>query len=102
MPSDRCSGSHWTGAALTIAGGYIWEDVYDVAFPRNLTVVGGGDPVCLTPSPLVHEINVAHSRASAASADIHKVGDTHQLVTTMALQQTKYWKPKLFLQMEPL
>lgn len=45
VPSDGCTKSGWTGAAFTIGGGYIWQDVYNEAFPRNLTVVGGGDPV---------------------------------------------------------
>lgn len=44
-PSDQCTGSDWTGSAMTIGGGYVWEDVYDVAFKHNVTVVGGGDPV---------------------------------------------------------
>ncbi|KAJ5690206.1 FAD-binding type 2 [Penicillium macrosclerotiorum] len=43
-PSNKCTKSEWTGSALTIGGGYVWEDVYDVVFPRKLTVVGGGDP----------------------------------------------------------
>jgi hypothetical protein len=30
---------------VTIGGGYIWKDVYKLAFERNLIVVGGGDPV---------------------------------------------------------
>lgn len=46
QPSDRCGEAQWNGTAITIAGGYVWEDVYKLAFPRNLTVVGGGDPVC--------------------------------------------------------
>ncbi|KAF9887201.1 hypothetical protein FE257_010455 [Aspergillus nanangensis] len=43
-PSDQCTKSDWTGAAITISGGYVWRDVYNLAFPKNLTVVGGGDP----------------------------------------------------------
>ncbi|KAK1142479.1 hypothetical protein N8T08_007841 [Aspergillus melleus] len=42
--SQECIKSKWNGTAITIAGGYIWDDVYKLAFPRNLTVVGGGDP----------------------------------------------------------
>ncbi|KAE8355145.1 hypothetical protein BDV28DRAFT_58219 [Aspergillus coremiiformis] len=44
VPSDQCTHTNWTGSAFTIAGGYVWEDVYREAFQRNLTVVGGGDP----------------------------------------------------------
>jgi hypothetical protein len=44
-PSDTCASNEWTGSAMVIAGGYVWKDVYDVAFKRNITVVGGGDPV---------------------------------------------------------
>ncbi|KAJ5780821.1 FAD-binding type 2 [Penicillium paradoxum] len=43
-PSDQCASCDWTGSAITIGGGYVWEDVYEVAFKRNFTVVGGGDP----------------------------------------------------------
>ncbi|KGO58251.1 FAD linked oxidase, N-terminal [Penicillium expansum] len=43
-PSDRCANSKWDGSAMVIAGGYVWQDVYKVAFERNLTIVGGGDP----------------------------------------------------------
>jgi hypothetical protein len=43
--SDGCVLSNWTGQAFTIGGGYVWWDVYAEAFPRNLVVVGGGDPV---------------------------------------------------------
>lgn len=46
-PSDKCSESDWTGAAVTIGGGYVWADVYDIVFKRGITVVGGGDPVRL-------------------------------------------------------
>ncbi|KAJ5463258.1 FAD-bindingtype 2 [Penicillium sp. IBT 31633x] len=41
-PSDKCG--DWTGSALTIGGGYVWEEAYEVAFKNNVTVVGGGDP----------------------------------------------------------
>ncbi|KAJ5825885.1 hypothetical protein N7474_003023 [Penicillium riverlandense] len=44
VPSEKCAQNDWTGAAVTIGGGYVWEDVYEVVFPRNITVVGGGDP----------------------------------------------------------
>ncbi|KAL5360470.1 FAD-binding domain-containing protein [Aspergillus floccosus] len=43
-PSDQCTKSIWKGAAITISGGYVWSDVYKLAFPKNLIVVGGGDP----------------------------------------------------------
>ncbi|KAH3463986.1 hypothetical protein KXX05_000863 [Aspergillus fumigatus] len=42
--SDGCGKSHWVGAAFTVAGGYVWQDVYAEVFKRNLTIVGGGDP----------------------------------------------------------
>ncbi|KAL4999899.1 hypothetical protein BDV10DRAFT_193191 [Aspergillus recurvatus] len=41
---SRCAKSHWKGAAFTVAGGYVWDDVYEEAFARDLVVVGGGDP----------------------------------------------------------
>ncbi|KAI3076275.1 CAZyme family AA7 [Penicillium roqueforti] len=43
-PSNGCRRSNWAGSAIIIGGGYVWRDVYKVAFQRNLTVVGGGDP----------------------------------------------------------
>ena len=42
--SDKCTKSSWTGSAFTIAGGYVWEDVYAQATAKNVIVVGGGDP----------------------------------------------------------
>jgi hypothetical protein len=44
--STSCTRNTWTGAAFTIAGGYVWGEVYAEAAARNLIVVGGGDPVC--------------------------------------------------------
>lgn len=44
MASDKCTKSSWTGSAFTIAGGYVWSDVYTQATARNVIVVGGGDP----------------------------------------------------------
>ena len=41
----NCSKSMWQGSAITIGGGYTWEDVYPEAFSRNLIIVGGGTPV---------------------------------------------------------
>ncbi|CEL05041.1 Putative Isoamyl alcohol oxidase (AFU_orthologue; AFUA_3G07410) [Aspergillus calidoustus] len=43
-PSKACSKCDWTGAAFTVAGGYVWDEVYQEAFARDLIVVGGGDP----------------------------------------------------------
>ncbi|KAJ5619807.1 hypothetical protein N7510_003791 [Penicillium lagena] len=38
-----CAASNWAGNAFTVRGGYIWSDLYEEAFKRNLTVVGGAD-----------------------------------------------------------
>ncbi|KAL4897557.1 hypothetical protein BDV59DRAFT_208387 [Aspergillus ambiguus] len=42
-PSDGCQSHSWNGSALTIGGGYVWEDAYEEVFKRNMTIVGGGD-----------------------------------------------------------
>ncbi|GES57662.1 isoamyl alcohol oxidase [Aspergillus terreus] len=42
-PSDGCKSTTWNGSALTIGGGYVWEDAYQEVFRRNMTIVGGGD-----------------------------------------------------------
>ncbi len=34
----------WTGAAITIGGGYTFDDVYQVAKANDVVVVGGGTP----------------------------------------------------------
>lgn len=47
QPSDGCANTKWSGAAFTVAGGYVWGEVYAEVFKRNMTIVGGGDPVCL-------------------------------------------------------
>ncbi|KAL4880356.1 hypothetical protein BJY04DRAFT_208169 [Aspergillus karnatakaensis] len=43
-PSELCARGNWTGAAFVVAGGYVWDDVHQEAFARDLIVVGGGDP----------------------------------------------------------
>ncbi|PPR02522.1 hypothetical protein CVT26_012006 [Gymnopilus dilepis] len=42
--TDGCSQSNWTGASITIGGGYVWSDVYEVAQQNNVIVVGAGTP----------------------------------------------------------
>ncbi|KAL2832787.1 hypothetical protein BJY01DRAFT_260036 [Aspergillus pseudoustus] len=42
--SEGSCPSNWTGSAITIAGGYIWQDAYDFATKHGHVVVGGGDP----------------------------------------------------------
>ncbi|KAL4803340.1 hypothetical protein BDV18DRAFT_166365 [Aspergillus unguis] len=42
--ADYTGCSSWKGAAFTVGGGYVWDDVYEEAFSRDLIVVGGGDP----------------------------------------------------------
>ncbi|KAL3470342.1 hypothetical protein BJX99DRAFT_267531 [Aspergillus californicus] len=42
--SPTCPECGWSDAAFTIAGGYVWDEVYQEAFARDLIVVGGGDP----------------------------------------------------------
>ncbi|KAL4916778.1 hypothetical protein BDW62DRAFT_202440 [Aspergillus aurantiobrunneus] len=44
MPSTPCSKCDWKGDAFTVVGGYVWDEVYEEAFARDLIVVGGGDP----------------------------------------------------------
>lgn len=44
-PSIPCARCDWHGPAVTVAGGCVWDDVYEEAFARGLIVVGGGDPV---------------------------------------------------------
>lgn len=45
--AGQCDKTNWNGSAITIAGGYVWGEVYDEVFKRNLTVVGGADMVHL-------------------------------------------------------
>lgn len=87
MPSDQCKHTNWTGAAFTIAGGYVWSDVYQEAFKRNLTIVGGGDPVSQK-VPIDILQNTAYltipNRRWVASVDTSKVAATHpQAATTV-------------------
>ena len=39
-----CSAMKWNGSAITVGGGYIWDDVYPLAQANNVVVVGGGTP----------------------------------------------------------
>ncbi|KAF2803188.1 FAD-binding domain-containing protein [Mytilinidion resinicola] len=42
--SEGSCPSNWTGSAITIGGGYVWKDAYDLASKHRHVVVGGGDP----------------------------------------------------------
>ncbi|BCS28394.1 uncharacterized protein APUU_61442A [Aspergillus puulaauensis] len=42
--SEGSCPSNWTGSAITIGGGYVWSDAYDLASKHGHVVVGGGDP----------------------------------------------------------
>ena len=44
--SNKCTKSNWQGGSITIAGGYVWSDAYEVSNQENVVIVGGGDPVC--------------------------------------------------------
>lgn len=44
-----CTASNWTGAAMKLAGAYMWGEAYDAAAENNVVVVGGGSStVCST------------------------------------------------------
>lgn len=45
IPSNHSCHANWTGGAVTVGGGYIWEDVYAFAGKHNSIVVGGDDSV---------------------------------------------------------
>ncbi|KAL3473181.1 FAD-binding domain-containing protein [Aspergillus californicus] len=40
--STQCR-STWTGSSLTVGGGYVWQDVYQVAAQHGVIAVGGSD-----------------------------------------------------------
>ncbi|KAL4740448.1 hypothetical protein BDV11DRAFT_169064 [Aspergillus similis] len=42
--SNSSCRSGWNGSAVTIGGGYVWQDVYEFAAKHNHVVVGGADP----------------------------------------------------------
>ncbi|KAK3666175.1 hypothetical protein LTR22_002839 [Elasticomyces elasticus] len=42
--TSTCQADPWTGAAISIGGGYTFDDVYKVAKANNVVVVGGGTP----------------------------------------------------------
>ncbi|RDH32388.1 FAD-binding domain-containing protein [Aspergillus welwitschiae] len=44
VPGNGSCASNWTGSAITVGGGYVWEDVYDFAAKHNVIAVGGADP----------------------------------------------------------
>ncbi|CAG8263694.1 unnamed protein product [Penicillium salamii] len=43
-PSNGSCETNWNGSAISIGGGYVWQDVYDFAAKRGHVVVGGADP----------------------------------------------------------
>lgn len=44
-PSNGFCNRVWDGPAISVRGGYSWEDAYSVAMENNVVVVGGGCPV---------------------------------------------------------
>lgn len=42
---SSCPHSNWAGSAITIGGGYIWDEVYSVAASHGQVVVGGDEKV---------------------------------------------------------
>ena len=42
--TSTCKTCSWTGAAITVGGGYTFDDVYKVAKANRVVVVGGGTP----------------------------------------------------------
>ncbi|KFY13971.1 hypothetical protein V492_02933 [Pseudogymnoascus sp. VKM F-4246] len=42
-PSDRSCQTDYTGPAIKIGGGYVWEDLYKFAYDHGSIVVGGDD-----------------------------------------------------------
>ncbi|EXJ77159.1 hypothetical protein A1O3_10317 [Capronia epimyces CBS 606.96] len=42
-PSDGSCPSNYTGRAIKIGGGYVWDDVYNFAYKHGSIVVGGDD-----------------------------------------------------------
>lgn len=39
-----CEATNWTGAAISVGGGYTFDDVYPIAEANDVVVVGGGTP----------------------------------------------------------
>ncbi|RDW76897.1 isoamyl alcohol oxidase [Aspergillus mulundensis] len=75
-PSRSCPLSDWTGSAFTVAGGYVWDELYQEAFARNLIVVGGGDPTVSViggyiqgggHSPATHDFGLASDQVLEAT-----------------------------------
>lgn len=44
-PPDGFCQTNWTGSAITVGGGYKWEEVYDFSAKNGRIVVGGDDKV---------------------------------------------------------
>ncbi|KAJ4155028.1 hypothetical protein LMH87_000294 [Akanthomyces muscarius] len=42
-PSDKSCHANYTGRAIRIGGGYVWDDLYKFAHDHGSIVVGGGD-----------------------------------------------------------
>lgn len=92
-PSSPCAKCDWAGAAFTVAGGYVWEDVYEEAFARDLIVVGGGDPVR---SPFFSSRSglLTLYRRSASSVAISKEAAIPRQPATLVWPATRSWKRK--------
>lgn len=45
-PFNGSCQTNYTGRAISIGGGYVWDDLYKFAHEHESVVVGGGDSVC--------------------------------------------------------
>ncbi|KAJ2980526.1 hypothetical protein NQ176_g2581 [Zarea fungicola] len=84
MPSDGSCQTNYTGRAIRIGGGYVWDDLYKFAHDHGSIVVGGGDETVGTiggylqgggHGPLSHEFglgadNVLEWKVVLASGEI--------------------------------
>lgn len=57
VPGNGSCPSNWTGSAITVGGGYVWQDVYDFAATHGVIAVGGADPVSSSPRENVIRIH---------------------------------------------
>lgn len=91
--AGSCTKSGWTGSAVSIGGGYTWEDVYPLAAANNVVVVGGGSPVSTVPIQRLGKWLTNSSRWAAWEAGC-KGAVIALLPTTSAWAPTKSLKPR--------
>lgn len=89
IPSNGSCQSSWNGSAITVGGGYVWNDVYAFAAKHGRIAVGGDSKVSLGPLDCVDFADQSFSPSALSEA-------TSRVVVTVPRAITLAWPPTRF------